>query len=203
MPCREWFEKQSRSYQDKVLPPAVRARVSVEAGISMGWHDVVGDAGRIVSIEHFGASADQATLYREFGITADAVVKAAKDSIKAAGAPRPGPRGSPRPTRPAPPRARPPTSWVATRRRQRQGRRRGSRIRYEQGEVTSMTNPNTQALSDAGVSIWLDDLSRELIETGKISELITERNVVGVTSNPSIFQAALSKASATTTTWPR
>jgi len=84
MPCREWFEKQTRSYQDKVLPPAVRARVSVEAGISMGWHDVVGDAGRIVSIEHFGASADQATLYREFGITADAVVKAAKDSIKAA-----------------------------------------------------------------------------------------------------------------------
>ena len=56
-----------------------------------------------------------------------------------------------------------------------------------------MTNPNTKALSDAGVSIWLDDLSRELLETGKISELITERNVVGLTSNPSIFQAALSK----------
>jgi transaldolase len=56
-----------------------------------------------------------------------------------------------------------------------------------------MTNPNTKALSDAGVSIWLDDLSRDLIETGKISELIEERNVVGLTSNPSIFQAALSK----------
>src|SRR6476620_9859778 len=84
MPCREWFEKQSRSYQDKVLPPAVRARVSVEAGVSMGWHDIVGDAGRIVSIEHFGASADYQTLFREFGITADAVVKAAKDSLKAA-----------------------------------------------------------------------------------------------------------------------
>lgn len=56
-----------------------------------------------------------------------------------------------------------------------------------------MTNPNTNALSDAGVSIWLDDLSRDLIETGKISELIEERNVVGLTSNPSIFQAALSK----------
>jgi transketolase len=84
MPCREWFEKQTRSYQDKVLPPAVRARVSVEAGVSMGWHDLVGDAGRIVSIEHFGASADYQTLFREFGITADAVVKAAKDSIKAA-----------------------------------------------------------------------------------------------------------------------
>ncbi len=86
MPCREWFEKQSRSYQDKVLPPAVRARVSVEAAVSMGWHDLVGDAGRCVSIEHFGASADQATLFREFGFTTDAVVKAAKASIKAASA---------------------------------------------------------------------------------------------------------------------
>ena len=65
---------------------------------------------------------------------------------------------------------------------------RGS-AHLEQEEVTTMTNPNTQALSDAGVSIWLDDLSRELIETGKIAELIKERNVVGLTSNPSIFQA--------------
>lgn len=86
MPCREWFEKQSRSYQDKVLPPSVRARVSVEAGVSMGWHDIVGDAGRTVSLEHFGASADYQTLFREFGITVEAVVKAARDSVKAAGA---------------------------------------------------------------------------------------------------------------------
>ncbi len=56
-----------------------------------------------------------------------------------------------------------------------------------------MPNPNTQALSDAGVSIWLDDLSRELLETGKIADLVKERNVVGLTSNPSIFQAAMSK----------
>ena len=84
MPCREWFERQTRGYQDKVLPPSVRARVSVEAAVSMGWHDIVGDAGRSVSIEHFGASADYQTLYREFGITTEAVVKAAKDSIKAA-----------------------------------------------------------------------------------------------------------------------
>jgi transaldolase len=56
-----------------------------------------------------------------------------------------------------------------------------------------MSNPNTQALSDAGVSIWLDDLSRELLETGKIADLVKERNVVGLTSNPSIFQAAMSK----------
>ena len=69
MPCREWFEEQPRAYQNKVLPPAVRARVSVEAGVSMGWHDLVGDSGRIISIEHFGASADAKTLFREFGFT--------------------------------------------------------------------------------------------------------------------------------------
>ncbi|KRE63171.1 transketolase [Nostocoides sp. Soil756] len=84
MPCREWFEEQPRSYQSKVLPPEVKARVSVEAGVSMGWHDLVGDAGRCVGIEHFGASADGATLFREFGFTPEAVVKAAKDSLKAA-----------------------------------------------------------------------------------------------------------------------
>ena len=84
MPCREWFERQSKGYQNKVLPPEVRARVSVEAGVSMGWHDIVGDAGRTISLEHFGASADYKTIFREFGITAEAVVKAAKDSIKAA-----------------------------------------------------------------------------------------------------------------------
>ncbi len=85
MPCREWFEKQSRGYQEKVLPSSVRARVSVEAGVSLGWHDIVGDAGRTISLEHFGASADYQTLFREFGITVDAIVKAARDSIKAAG----------------------------------------------------------------------------------------------------------------------
>ncbi|HEU5242561.1 MAG TPA: transketolase, partial [Ornithinibacter sp.] len=83
MPCREWFEEQPRSYQNKVLPPAVRARVSVEAGVAMGWHDLVGDSGRIISIEHFGASADAKTLFREFGFTPEAVVKAAKDSLAA------------------------------------------------------------------------------------------------------------------------
>ncbi len=84
MPCREWFEEQTRSYQNKVLPPSVRARVSVEAGVAMGWHDIVGDSGRCVSIEHFGASADAKTLFREFGFTPEAVVKAAKDSLSAA-----------------------------------------------------------------------------------------------------------------------
>jgi transketolase len=85
MPCREWFEAQDEAYRNQVLPPSVRARVSVEAAVALGWRDYVGDAGRIISIDHFGASADYKTIYREFGITAEAVVAAAKDSIQAAG----------------------------------------------------------------------------------------------------------------------
>ncbi|MCD9197848.1 transketolase [Aeromicrobium wangtongii] len=84
MPSREWFEQQDAAYRDEVIPPQLRARVSVEAGVSLGWRDIVGDAGRIVSIEHYGASADYQTLYDKFGITPEAVVAAAKDSIAAA-----------------------------------------------------------------------------------------------------------------------
>ena len=81
---REWFDEQDDAYRESVIPAAVRARVSVEAGIALGWRDIVGDAGRSVSLEHYGASADYKTLYDEFGITAAAVVQAAKDSIAAA-----------------------------------------------------------------------------------------------------------------------
>ncbi|MEO6605151.1 MAG: transketolase [Aeromicrobium sp.] len=86
MPSREWFEQQDEAYRDSVIPPSLRARVSVEAGISLGWRDVVGDAGRIISIEHYGASADFKTLYEKFGVTAEAVTAAAKESITAASA---------------------------------------------------------------------------------------------------------------------
>jgi transketolase len=81
MPCREWFDRQEQSYRDTVLPPIVKARVSVEAGIAMSWRDLVGSTGRCVSLEHYGASADYATIYREFGITAEAVALAAEGSI--------------------------------------------------------------------------------------------------------------------------
>ena len=70
MPCREWFDEQTPAYREKVLPAAVKARVSVEAGVPQGWRDIVGDAGEIIGIDHFGASADAATLFREFGFTA-------------------------------------------------------------------------------------------------------------------------------------
>jgi transketolase len=86
MPCREWFDAQDQAYRDSVIPPIVKARVSVEAGIAQGWREIVGDHGRSVSLEHFGASADFATIYRQFGITADAVALAAEESIASVGA---------------------------------------------------------------------------------------------------------------------
>ena len=83
MPSMEWFDAQDAAYREEVLPPSVRARVSVEAGLAAPWRPYVGDLGRSVSLEHFGASADYETLYREFGITADAVVTAARESLAA------------------------------------------------------------------------------------------------------------------------
>ncbi|MFI9066094.1 transketolase [Streptomyces sp. NPDC053429] len=81
MPSVEWFEEQDQAYKDSVLPPSVRARVAVEAGIGLTWHRYVGDAGRIVSLEHFGASADAKVLFREFGFTLEAVAEAARASL--------------------------------------------------------------------------------------------------------------------------
>ena len=81
MPCVEWFEAQPQDYQDAVLPPSVSARVAVEAGVAMPWHKFVGDTGEIVSIERFGESADDKTLFREFGFTPGAVVAAAERAL--------------------------------------------------------------------------------------------------------------------------
>ncbi|MDO8338092.1 MAG: transketolase [Microcella sp.] len=80
-PCLEWFEEQSAEYRESVLPSGVTARVSIEAGVALSWHRYLGSRGRAVSIEHFGASADYQTLFREFGITAEAAVAAALESI--------------------------------------------------------------------------------------------------------------------------
>jgi transketolase len=78
LPCMEWFDAQDQGYRDTVIPPHVKARVAVEAGIASPWYRFVGDAGEIVSIEHFGASADYKTLFREFGFTDEAVAAAAR-----------------------------------------------------------------------------------------------------------------------------
>ncbi|WP_145691710.1 transketolase [Rhodococcus rhodochrous] len=81
VPVLDRFLEQDQAYRDEVLPPSVRARVSVEAGLAMPWYRLIGDAGEPVSLEHYGASADYKTLYREFGITAEAVVDAARRSL--------------------------------------------------------------------------------------------------------------------------
>ncbi|MPZ65949.1 MAG: transketolase [Pseudonocardiaceae bacterium] len=81
MPCVEWFDAQDRSYRDQVIPPHIPARVAVEAGIAQSWHRFVGDGGEVVSLEHFGASADYETLFREFGFTIESVTDAARRTL--------------------------------------------------------------------------------------------------------------------------
>ena len=83
-PCLEWFEAEDASYRESVLPAAVKARVSVEAGVGSGWRNYVGDAGEIVSLEHFGASAAAVHLFKEYGFTAENVAASAKKSIASA-----------------------------------------------------------------------------------------------------------------------
>jgi len=85
MPCVEWFTAQDASYQQEVLPPQVRARVCVEAGVAQGWRAFAGDAGEYVSLEHFGASASYQDLYLHFGLTAERVAAAARSSLARAG----------------------------------------------------------------------------------------------------------------------
>ena len=81
MPCVEWFDAQPQAYRDSVLPPDVSARVAVEAGVAQSWYKYVGDSGEIISIERYGESADDKTLFREFGFTPEAVVAAAERAI--------------------------------------------------------------------------------------------------------------------------
>ena len=86
MPCREWFEAQEASYRQEVLPPNVRARVSIEAATPFGWRDFVGDDGECLGLDHFGASAPYQILYEQFGLTADRAVAAAHASLSKVGA---------------------------------------------------------------------------------------------------------------------
>lgn len=84
MPCVEWFDEQSEEYRESVLPSAVKARVSVEAGIAMPWYRFLGDAGRAVSLEHYGESASGSLLFEKYGFTAENVAAKAKESLAAA-----------------------------------------------------------------------------------------------------------------------
>ena len=97
VPCLDWFQAQDSAYIEAVLPSAVTARVSIEAGIAQPWWRWLGSHGRPVSLEHYGASADFKVLYQEFGITAEAAVAAAHESLTAAGRVRPQHRVEPGP----------------------------------------------------------------------------------------------------------
>lgn len=81
MPCTEWFDAQEQAYRDSILDPTITARVAVEAGATLGWHRYVGDRGRVIGIDHFGASADGARLFAEFGVTSDAIVAAVREVV--------------------------------------------------------------------------------------------------------------------------
>ena len=164
MPCVEWFHEQDDAYQQQVLPTGVKARVSVEAAVGMGWRDIVGDAGEIVSIEHFGASAAHTVLFEQFGFTRDRVVAAAHASLE------------------------------RVRRHHRQHHRQLTHRqpdRHKTEGAGPMTDPLRQ-LSDEGVAIWLDDMSRDRLTTGNLADLVRDKHVVGVTTNPTIFQKAIS-----------
>jgi transketolase len=85
MPCIEWFRAQPAAYQQQVLPPDIRARVSIEAAVPQGWREIVGDSGEIIAIDHFGASAEGSVLFEQFGFTPDRVVAAAHAALERAG----------------------------------------------------------------------------------------------------------------------
>jgi transketolase len=82
VPCFEWFNEQTQTYKDQVLPPSIKARVSIEAGIAQGWREYVGDGGASISLEHYGASAGANILFKEFGFTVDNIVATAKKVLK-------------------------------------------------------------------------------------------------------------------------
>jgi transketolase len=82
MPCQEWFAAQDEAYRDTVLPPSVKARVSVEAGVTLAWHHLVGDSGVTVGLDRYGASAPWQVAFEKLGFTTDRVVAAAHETLR-------------------------------------------------------------------------------------------------------------------------
>ena len=80
-PCLEWFSEQDQSYKDEVLPPSIKLKVSIEVGIAQGWHQLIGDSGIAISLEHYGASADAKRLFKEFGFSVEAIVTKIKAAL--------------------------------------------------------------------------------------------------------------------------
>ena len=153
MPCWDRFIEAGREYQEQVLPPSVRARVSVEAGATIGWDRWVGPDGASIGMTGFGASGPAPELLEHFGFTPENVAECAKE-IRAA-------------------------------------RKRGNPdvVREEPFEMAQ--NERLQALTQAGVSVWLDQIHRAMIASGELRGLVDEYSLRGETSNPAIFEKAI------------
>lgn len=183
-PCLEWFEQQDESYRESVLPREVTARVSIEAGLAMPWHKYTAPFGRQISLEHYGASAPAEELFAKFGFTVDNVVAEAKKALEQAPAAGKVP------------------GWGNT-----ADNNDDTSVSADAASITASASSVTPAqaidsadadtalaeLAAVGTATWLDDLSRERIVSGNLKELIETKSVLGVTTNPSIFSAAMSK----------
>ncbi len=180
-PCLEWFEEQDDDYREYVLPREVTARVSIEAGLAMPWHKYTAPYGRQVSLEHYGASAPAEELFEKFGFSVDNVVAEAKKALEQA------------------PEASEVSGWNSP----KAANNAGSSNDPESAHASDSVTP-AQAIDSAdadtppaelaaiGTATWLDDLSRERISSGNLKELIETKSVLGVTTNPAIFSAAMS-----------
>lgn len=177
-PCLEWFEAQDETYREAVLPREVSARVSVEAGLAMPWHKYTAPYGRQVSLEHYGASAPAEELFEKFGFSVENVVAEAKLALDQA------------------PKANEVPGWNAEAESPGAGAanaHNSDAVTPAQAVDTADADSPLAELAAIGTATWLDDLSRERIESGNLTELIETKSVLGVTTNPSIFSAAMSK----------
>jgi len=166
LPSWELFAQQSQAYRDQVLPPAILARVAIEAGSPLGWAQWVGPYGETIGLEQFGASAPYKTLYNEFGLTVDNVITTSLAVIeKTKRISLPSHQPSP-----------------------------NNKLVFSQD--STKINPALQKLSNLGQSLWYDNIERALLEAGELERLVAEDCVVGVTSNPSIFEKAINNSTA-------
>ena len=142
MPCMDTFSVTDQEYRDRVLPPACRARIAVEAASPMGWDRWIGTEGRFVGMETFGESGPAKDVYEHFGITAERVSEIGRELMFTM-------------------------------------------------STAAQVNERLARLTSAGVSVWLDQIRRSLVEGGELARMVEEESLRGVTSNPSIFEKAI------------
>ena len=191
MPCWEVFEQQDQAYRDRVIPPDVTARVSVEEASTFGWSRYVGPTGESIGMHTFGASAPLKALQTKFGFTPERVVAAAREQLAQASPVALSPRG----------RARVRKSTVG-----RESTVLPGHQYLESGIASGPYQANEKEsnmkaaaplqLREAGQSLWLDNITRDLLTSGTLKRYIDELSITGLTSNPTIFDHAMTKSPA-------